>query len=144
MLQRKRAKPTTSTPNTIMVGVYIDHGQAAITVSLRSSNGQMRNDVFHATGEPYEQLARTLMEVRQVDALNLLILTNDAQLHRRLHRPFRYDDGDFMQWPKAWWRILTECTRYCFNGDWQCLLVNDLPKARELLCTHQPQPSTTV
>jgi hypothetical protein len=141
-MQSKRDKLTITTPDTLLVGVYIENDWAAITASLRPQAGDIRNDILLSTGEPYFELAKALVELAEVRARNLLILTTDADLYRRLHKPFCFSDAHPQEWPRPYWTILRECTSYGLYGAWRCLQVDDLPKARELW-NQQQQLNTT-
>lgn len=140
---RTLARITIETPNTLLLGVYVQDGRAAITATLRNQSGELQAGVFEGTGQALPALARALVELEAVGADNMLLLTNSEALHTILSYPHRYNNEHPKTWPQSYWRILYESTKYCLHGRWKVQLVDDLPKARELWQAQALQRNTT-
>ena len=140
-------KPTLSTPNTVVIGLYSLDGRAGVTGALRTEAGDLRPDVLASKGgAAWAALAGALADVLTTGAQHLLVLTNDRTIADALTPPIRApaptakrreyfarDDwidvgygGDADHWETL--RLLA----MRWPGRWRCQLVDDLPKAREL------------
>jgi hypothetical protein len=125
-------KPTITTPDTLIIAVWVDEGRAGITATLRTATNDVRPGVAQATGETLLALAGILEDLTAVKASNLLLLTNDGVLLQSLRRPWRFSAMHPTTWPPEYWTILRCCTAYCFSGAWQTMQAQNLQKAREL------------
>ena len=140
-------KPTLSTPDTVVIGLYSLDGRAGVTGALRTEDGDLRTDVLASKGgAAWPALAGALADVQTVGTAHLLVLTNDRAIADALTPPIRApaptatrreyfarDDwidvgygGDADHWETL--RLLA----MRWPGRWRCQLVGDLPKAREL------------
>ena len=138
-------------PNTLLLGAWIAEDRAAITGSLISEYGDMLPDALQLAGEPWTALVQALEQAAMMSVRHVVVLTNSAALAGSLSPPFAPPPPDRMEridmapfpWLKAeWsqapvggnashWRALL-----LLGGKWggcfRAVLVDDLPKAREL------------
>jgi len=135
-----------STPDAILLGIWHADGRAALTGALRNWAGETVPDVLAITGQPWTILVRALAEAVRIDAGNVLVLTNDTALVRALSPPFRpptptqtrrifYSRSEWVDvgWggdPQHWQALCLLGGRW--GGRFRAMLVEDLPKAREL------------
>ena len=135
-----------STPDAILLGIWHAEGRAAATGALRDWQGETVPDVLAFTGQPWTILAQALAEAARIDAGSVVILSNDATLVRALSPPFRpptptqtrrifYSRSEWVDvgWggdPQHWQALCLLGGRW--GGRFRAMLVEDLPKAREL------------
>ena len=152
-------KPTLSTPNTVVIGLYSLDGRAGVTGALRTEAGDLRPDVLASKGgAAWAALAGALADVLTTGAQHLLVLTNDRAIaealtppirapaptakRREYFAPIKANDFGFSGTPGYWidvgyggdadhWETL-RLLAMRWPGRWRCQLVDDLPKAREL------------
>ena len=142
-------------PNTLLLGVWLAAGRAAITGSLLNLDGDTLPDVLALGGEPWTAIVQALEQGALMEARNVVILSNDRALVQALSPPIRAPKPDHTE------RVFysrTEWTDVGVGGDAQhwralCLLggrwggrfkaiqVNDLPKARELWQSQSKNPA---
>ncbi len=127
-----RPRPTIATPDTLILGAWVEDGVLALTATLRTAANEVRPGVLEATGDPLCTLARALQELAVLKTRNLLLLTNDDDLLRWFSSPFRYNDMHPSTWPPEFWRCLIQSTDYFLRGTWCVRRVDNLPKARDL------------
>lgn len=137
------ARPHIGTPDTLIVGAWVEDGVLAVTATHRTAAGEVHPSVAEMTGDPLMTLAKLLMGLDFLRARNLLLLTNDADLQRWFSSPFRYSDMHPGTWPPEYWACLMVCTGYCLRGNWTVQHVDNLPKARELWLQRQSCPSAS-
>ena len=140
-------KPTISTPDTVVVGLYSLDGRATLTGALRTEDGDLRPDVLAVQGGgAWAALASALADVQTVAARHLLLLTNDPGIADALTPPIRapaptakrreyFARDDWIDvgygGDEDHWQVL-RLVATVWAGRWRCQLVGDLPKAREL------------
>ena len=140
-------KPTLTTPDTVVVGLYSQGGRVSLTGALRTEAGDLRPDVLAVQGGgTWAALAQALADVQTVGTAHLLLLTNDADLVAALTPPIRAPapTATHREWfgRDDWidvgyggdadhWQVL-RLLGVRWAGRWRCQLVDDLPKAREL------------
>ena len=135
-----------ATADALLLGIWHADGRAACTGVLRDWQGETAPDVLALTGQPWTVLVQALAEAERIDAGSVLILTNDADLVRALSPPFRppaptqtrrvfysRDEwvdvgwgGDAQQWQAL------QLLGGRWGGRFRAMLVDELPKAREL------------
>jgi len=73
---------TTTTPATLLLGLYHRDGRSALMGSLRHTDGELEEGVFAKvhTGDPYQLLADTLDEARLLKVSNLIVFTNHREI----------------------------------------------------------------
>lgn len=151
-----------ATADALLLGIWHADGRAACTGVLRDWQGETAPDVLALTGQPWTVLVQALAEAERIDAGSVLILTNDADLVRALSPPFRppapsrkervfipriaivnnkwtiegwdYSDvgvGASDGEGAAHWQALCLLGGR-WGGRFRAMLVEDLPKAREL------------
>lgn len=133
-------------PNTLLIGVWLAAGRAAIVGALRDERGDTLPDVLAATGELWTALVQALEAGALMEARNVVILSNDAGLVRALSPPIappkpthtervfysRTEWADVgMGGDAQHWRALCLLGGR-WGGRFKAIQVNDLPKAREL------------
>jgi hypothetical protein len=140
-------KPTLTTPDTVVVGLYSQGGRVSLTGALRTEIGALRPDVLAVQGGgTWAALAQALADVQTVGTAHLLLLTNDADLVAALTPPIRAPapTATHREWfgRDDWidvgyggdadhWQVL-RLLGVRWAGRWRVQLVEDLPKAREL------------
>ena len=138
--------PTPTTPDTLLLGIWSVAGHAAATAALRNWQGETLPDVLELTGQPWTVLVQALAEAAQIDVGNVVILTNDGDLVRALSPPFRpptptqtrrifysreeWVDVGYGGDPQQWQALQMLGGRW--GGRFRAMVVEDLPKAREL------------
>lgn len=139
-------KPIIDTPDTLIVGYYLESGFAAAVGSLRCDDGSLQTDVFSTVAAPWEALCQVLDTAKMVDARHILILCNDANLVQALSPPFQAPAP--ATWKRVWlakgeygqvgiggdpfhWQALQTLTMG-WGGRFRAMQVNHLPKAKEL------------
>ena len=139
-----------ATADALLLGIWHADGRAACTGVLRDWQGETAPDVLALTGQPWTVLVQALAEAERIDAGSVLILTNDADLVRALSPPFRppaptqtrrifYSREEWVDvgWGAsdgegtAHWQAL-RLLGGRWGGRFRAMLVEDLPKAREL------------
>ena len=135
-----------TTPDALLLGLWVANGHAAATGAVRDWQGNTVPDVLSITGQPWTILAQALEEAERIDAGNVVILSNNADLVRALSPPFRppaptqtrrifYSreewvdvgyGGDSQQWQAL------QMLGGRWGGRFRAMQVDDLPKAREL------------
>lgn len=139
-----------ATADALLLGIWHADGRAACTGVLRDWQGETAPDVLALTGQPWTVLVQALAEAERIDAGSVLILTNDAGLVRALSPPFRppaptqtrrifYSREEWVDvgWGAsdgegtAHWQAL-RLLGGRWGGRFRAMLVEDLPKAREL------------
>lgn len=137
---------TLVTPNTLLLGVWLAAGRAAITGSLLNLDGETTPDVLTLAGEPWTALVQALEQAAIMDTANVVILSNDAVLVGALSPPFAPPAPDHTE--RVWysrtewadvgvggnaqhWRTLCLLGGR-WGGHFRAMVVDDLPKAREL------------
>jgi hypothetical protein len=135
-----------TTPDTLLLGIWAAAGRAAITANLRNWRGDTLSDVLALTGEPWTALVQALEQAAVMEVRNVLLFSNDAALVQALHPPFRppapdrservwYGRTDWVDvgvgGDAAHWRALCALGGR-WGGHFRAMLVDDLPKAREL------------
>ena len=144
MGSRMPLSPTTA--DALLLGIWHADGRAAITGALRNWQGETVPDVLAYTGQPWTILAQALVAAECIDAGNVVILSNDAALVRALSPPFRppapteqrrifHSRSEWVdvRWggaPQQWQALCLLGGRW--GGRFRAMLVEDLPKAREL------------
>ena len=138
-------------PSTLLLGVWLAEGRAALTGSLVSDYGDTLPDVVQLAGEPWTVLVQALEQAALMDVRHVVILTNAAALVGSLSPPFAAPKPDRMEridmapflWLKAeWrqapvggyaphWRVL-QLLGGQWGGRFKTIQVDDLPKTREL------------
>jgi hypothetical protein len=133
-------------PGTILLGVWLAEGRAAITGSLTDMAGDTVPDVLAHTGDGWTTLVQALSDAAVMGAGSVLILTNSTTLVRALSPPFAppaHDRTERVWWSKGdytdvgvggnaqHWRVLCELGGR-WGGRFKVAQVDDLPKAREL------------
>ena len=135
-----------ATADALLLGIWHADGRAALTGALRDWQGETVPDVLSLTGQPWTILAQALAEAQCIDAGNVVILSNDAGLVRALSPPFRppaptqtrrifYSREEWVDvgWggdPQHWQALQLLGGRW--GGRFRAMLVEDLPKAREM------------
>ena len=135
-----------ATADAILLGIWHADGRAACTGALRDWQGETVPDVLAITGEPWTVLVQALTAAQCIDAGSVLILSNDADLVRALSPPFppptptehrrifysreEWVDVGFGGDPQHWQALQLLGGRW--GGQWRVMVVEDLPKAREL------------
>lgn len=138
-------------PSTLLLGIWADKGRAAAIGSLVSECGDTMPDVLALGGEPWTALVQALEVGQCMDVRNVAVLTNDAALVLALNPPFAPPAPDRTEhidmapfpWLKAEWRDVgvggnaQHWQALCllggkWGGRFRVVLVEDLPKAREL------------
>ena len=141
---------TPATADALPLGISHADGRAACTGVLRDWQGETAPDVLALTGQPWTVLVQALAEAERIDAGSVLILTNDAGLVRALSPPFRppaptqtrrifYSREEWVDvgWGAsdgegtAHWQAL-QMLGGRWGGQFRAMLVDELPKAREL------------
>ena len=139
-----------ATPDALLLGIWHADGHAALTGALRDWQGETVPDVLSLTGQPWTILVQALAEAERIDAGSVLILTNDADLVRALSPPFRppaptqtrrifYSREEWVDvgWGASDGEGTAHWQALCllggrWGGRFRAMLVEDLPKAREL------------
>ena len=133
-------------PNTLLLGIWLAEGRAAVTAAIRDARGNTLPDVLALAGGPWTALVQALEQAEIMDVANVVILSNDAALVQALSPPFAPPKPTRTE---RVWYSRTEWADVGVGGDaqhWQALcllggkwggrfrvvLVEDLPKAREL------------
>lgn len=140
-------KPTLTTPDTVVIGLYSAAGQACATGALRTWDGDLRPDVLAGGRAPlWAALAAALADVQAVDTAHVLLLTNDADIVAALTPPIRAPapTATHREWfgrddwvdvgyggDEHHWQVL-RLLGMRWAGRWRVQLVDDLPGAREL------------
>ena len=135
-----------TTPDALLLGLWVANGHAAATGAVRDWQGNTVPDVLSLTGQPWTILAQALAAAECIDAGHILILSNDADLVRALSPPFRppaptqtrrifYSrevcvDVGWGGDPQHWQALQLLGGRW--GGRFRAMLVEDLPKAREM------------
>ena len=135
-----------ATADALLLGIWHADGRAACTGALRDWHGETVPDVLSLTGQPWTILAQALAAAECIDAGHILILSNDADLVRALSPPFRppaptqtrrifYSREEWVDvgWggdPQHWQALQLLGGRW--GGRFRAMLVEDLPKAREM------------
>ena len=148
MGSRMPLSPATS--DALLLGIWHAGGRAALTGALRDWQGETVPDVLSLTGQPWTILAQALAEAQCIDAGNVVILSNDAGLVRALSPPFRPPAPtqsrriffSRTEWVDVGWGASDgEGTAHWqalrllggrWGGQFRAMLVDELPKAREL------------
>ena len=138
-----RNQLTTTTPNTLILGIASNGAQTAITGALRLRNGGMEGDVITMVGnDVWQTIDEAMNELRIVCHRHLMILTTCEEIYTFLQRPIHVEQPDAK---KVWvgrdvftvrtggnvhqWSIL----RHLFRYVWRCERVAALSKAEGLL-----------
>ena len=133
-------------PNALLLGIWVAEGRAAVTGSLRDARGETTPDVLTLAGEPWTALVQALEQAALMDVINVVILSNDAALVQSLSPPFAPPKPDHTE--RVWysrtewadvgvggnavhWRAL-QLLGGRWGGHFRAMVVEDLPKAREL------------
>ena len=135
-----------ATSDALLLGIWHAGGRAACTGALRTWQGETVPDVLSLTGQPWTILAQALAEAERIDAGNVVILSNNADLVRALSPPFRppaptqtrrifysrevWVDVGWGGDPQQWQSLQLLGGRW--GGRFRAMQVDDLPKAREL------------
>ena len=134
---------TTTTPDTLLLGVYAQHGQAVVLGSLCTRTATLRTETLYNVGQTWNALAAALGEVDAIGPAHVLLLTNAEDLLRALRRPFApptpaqtkhqwVAKGEYVTvgWggDAAHWQVLQWLGMH--GGQWEIRQVDDLPKAR--------------
>ena len=135
-----------TTPDALLLGLWVANGHAAATGAVRDWQGNTVPDALALTGEPWTILAQALAAAECIDAGHILILSNDADLVRALSPPFRppaptqtrrifYSREEWVDvgWggdPQQWQALQLLGGRW--GGRFRAMVVEDLPKAREM------------
>jgi hypothetical protein len=139
-------KPTLSTPNTLILGIWHADDRAAITGTLLDCQCEAVPDVLTATGPAWPALAEALTVAAAVDPAHVLILSNDAALVKALSPPFRPPTPT--AWQRIWvakgeygnvglggdpahWQVLVALGMR-WGGNFRAMQVDDLPRAQQL------------
>ena len=139
-----------ATADALLLGIWHADGRAACTGVLRDWQGETAPDVLALTGQPWTVLVQALAVAEQCDVGNVIILSNDAALVRALSPPFRppaptqtrrvfYSRDEWVDvgWGAsdgegtAHWQAL-RLLGGRWGGRFRAMLVEDLPKARDL------------
>ena len=135
-----------ATSDALLLGIWHADGRAALTGVLRNWQGETVPDVLAITGQPWTVLVQALTEAERIDAGSVLVLSNDADLVRALSPSFRppaptqsrrifYSRTEWVDvgWggDSRHWQAL-QLLGGRWGGRFRAMLVNDLPKAREL------------
>ena len=139
-----------TTPDALLLGLWVANGHAAATGAVRDWQGNTVPDVLSLTGQPWTILAQALAAAECIDAGHILILSNDADLVRALSPPFRppapmqtrrifYSREEWVDvgWGAsdgegaAHWQAL-RLLGGRWGGRFRAMVVEDLPKAREM------------
>lgn len=148
-------KPTLSTPNTLILGIWHAEGRCAVTGTLLDCQYETVPDVLTATGPTWDALAEALTIGAVIDVGHVLILSNDEGLVKALSPPFQawrngepvtvhvpsllagrtvaaeaYTVTAYAPDP-AHWQVLTMLGMR-WGGNFRAMQVDDLPRAREL------------
>ena len=133
-------------PNTLLLGVWLAAGRAAITGSLLNLDGDTLPDVLALGGEPWTAIVQALEQGALMEARNVVILSNDRALVQALSPPIappkpthtervfysRTEWADVgMGGDAQHWRTLCLLGSR-WGGHFRAMVVSDLPKAREL------------
>ncbi len=137
-------KPSSTAPNTLLLGVYVQDGRAALLGTLRTADGALRTECVANVGQTWEVLAAALAEADVIGADHVVMLTPCADLVTALQRPFtppagaehkrvwvakgEYATGTLGGDP-AHWAVLQWLGMH--GGQWAIYAVDDLPKVRE-------------
>lgn len=135
-----------SSPDALLLGLWVANGHAAATGAVRDWQGNTVPDVLGITGQPWTVLIQALAAAQVIDAGSVVILSNDAALVRALSPPFRpptpterrrmfYSRTEWVDvgWggaPQQWQALQMLGGRW--GGRFRAMLIEDLPKAREL------------
>lgn len=132
-------KPTITTPDTLILGMWVEAGRAAVVGSVRKLDNFVEPDVVQATGVAWVALAEALSDARTMAVGNVVIVTNDAGIVAALSRKpntwsrgmrvmvgFASPGADAAHWDAL--RILGGD----FGGHWSIYQSDNLPKARTL------------
>jgi len=142
--------PNAATPDTLLLGIWSANHHAAAVAALRNWQGDTIADVLAITGQPWTVLVQALGVAERCDVGGVVILTNDGDLVRALSPPFRppapsqrqrifYSRSEWVDvgWgagsdeDAAHWQALCLLGGR-WGGRFRAMLVEDLPKAREL------------
>ena len=133
-------------PNALLLGIWAAENRAAVVGSLRDECGNVTPDVLALAGEPWTTLVQALECAALMDVRHVVILSNDAVLVGALNPPFKPPPPTRMErvfysrteWVDvgvggdvAHWRAL-QLLGGRWGGQFRVMLVDDLPKAREL------------
>lgn len=142
-------------PNTLLLGVWLAAGRAAITGSLLNLDGDTLPDVLALGGEPWTAIVQALEQGALMEARNVVILSNDRALVQALSPPIappkpthtervfysRTEWADVgMGGDAQHWRALCLLGGR-WGGRFKAIQVNDLPKARELWQSQSKNPA---
>ena len=134
---------TTTTPNTLVLGIASNGRRAAITGAMVLLNGDTEPDVIQTTGSDlWQTVTDALDDLRIVKAKHLLLLTTAGEYHQFLQPPI------FIEQPtvtkvrvgrdvftartggnKYQWKLLRQL--FCYV--WRCEAVERLGNAERLL-----------
>ncbi len=153
-------KPTITTPDTLILGMWVEAGRAAVVGSVRKLDNFVEPDVVQATGMAWAALAEALSDARTMAVRNVVIVTNDSGIVAALSRKpntwnrgmrvmvglpsptpterqrvflNRTDGSIDVQWggDTAHWDAL-RILGGDFGGHWSIYQSDNLPKARAL------------
>ena len=133
-------------PSTLLLGIWAAENRVAAVGALRDECGNTTPDVLQLGGERWTTLVQALECAALMDVAHVLILSNDAALVGALSPPFSPPPPDRTErhWfnRSEWvdvgvggdvqhWRAL-QLLGGRWGGQFRAMLVDDLPKAREL------------
>ena len=142
--------PTPTSTDTLLLGIWSANAHAAAVATLRDWQGEPVPDVLACTGQPWTTLVQALTVAERCDVANVVILTNDVDLVRALSPPFRppapsrsqrifYSRSEWVDvgWGASDGEGTAHWQALCllggrWGGRFRAMLVEDLPKAREL------------
>lgn len=137
-----RSQLTTTTPNTLILGVAHNGQQTAITGTIRLRNGNAEDGVIEMVGSDlWQTVNEALAELRIIKVQHLMLLTTAGEFYQWLQRPIRMEQPEQKT---VWigreafhvqtggnehqWAIL----RHLFIYVWRCEKVTALRKAEAL------------
>jgi len=144
-------KPTLTTPNTLILGVWHADNRCAIIGTLLDCQYETVPDVLSATGSAWPALAQALTVAETIDPAHVLIFSNDVALVEALSPPFHAPAPS--AWRRVWvakgeygnvgvggdpphWQVLTMLGMH-WGGNFRAMQVDDLPRAKQLWQSQQ-------
>ena len=149
-------KPTLTTPDTLLLGMWVEGQRAAIVGTLVREDEEIITEVTHWAGlyKEWATLVDVLKDAAIVGSKHLLIVSNDAALVRALTPPLRAPAADQVdrKWLLGWgkegqrggyvdmpfggdaahWAAIWLLAAGPWAGRWRVVWSDKLEKAREL------------
>lgn len=153
-------KPTLTTPDTLLLGMWVEGQRAAIVGTLVREDEEIITEVTHWVGgwagvyKEWATLVNVLKDAAIVGSKHLLIVSNDAALVRALTPPLRAPAADQVErkWLLGWgkegqrggyvempfggdaahWDAIRLLAAGPWAGRWRVVWSDKLEKAREL------------